>query len=192
MRRKDLLTGTIAGAAAAAIRRSRGCRDNSLSWQTANASGVKAHQSRLSNLSRRNAHRLAGPWEVFGEVMVASLGTTMNDQMPFDQYLVAKSTDQSSPKAGCRSFPHLRSHRRRSPTFWSLALNRALRADGVGSAGQPRSTRNGIGLHRSVSRCRSRALRRAPPTTHHAFYDDFAKAFPQVQVVRDVRLLRIH
>src|SRR5580704_18009643 len=33
----------------------------------------------------------AGPWAVFGNVMVPSRGPTMDDQMPFDLYTVAET-----------------------------------------------------------------------------------------------------
>jgi transcriptional regulator GlxA family with amidase domain len=35
---------------------------------------------------------LAGPWEVFNTVMIASRGSSMDDQMPFKTYTVAEST----------------------------------------------------------------------------------------------------
>ena len=35
---------------------------------------------------------LAGPWEVFNSVMIMSRGSSMDDQMPFQTYTVAEST----------------------------------------------------------------------------------------------------
>ncbi len=36
---------------------------------------------------------LAGPWEVFNDVMIPSRGSSMDDQMPFRTYTVAESTN---------------------------------------------------------------------------------------------------
>ncbi len=130
----------------------------------------------------------AGPWETFGEVMISSLGSTMNEQMPFDQYLVAKSSDPVETESGIEVVP-------------AFTFSSAPQPDVLIVGAQPGSReltawiqRASRGASVTASICTG-AFRVAeaglfdglPATTHHAFYDDFEKAFPQVQVVRHVR-----
>jgi transcriptional regulator GlxA family with amidase domain len=191
MRRKDLLTGTIAGAAAAALSGRVGAsgttpyRGKPLTLPASKRIKVAYPISRGATLID-----FAGPWEVFGEVMVASLGTTMNDQMPFDQYLVAKSTDPVESESGLQVVP-------------AFAFASAPQPDVLVVGAQPssaeltawvRQASRGALVTASVCTGAFRVAEAGlfdglPATTHHAFYDDFAKAFPQVQVVRDVRFV---
>jgi transcriptional regulator GlxA family with amidase domain len=188
VKRQDLLTGALAGGAAALT-------------GPALASSALADRGKPLTLpaSKRVkvAHAIApgatlidfaAPWEVFGEVMVYSLGATMNEQMPFDQYLVAKSTDLVEMESGMQVVPAF--------TFASAPQPDVLI---VGAQpGSPELTawiqRASRGAAVTASVCTG-AFRVAeaglfdglPATTHHAFYDDFEKAFPHVQLVRNVR-----
>jgi len=189
MKRKDLLTGAAAGAGAAVL--------------TGSAFASSAGSDRGKPLTLPASKRVkvayaispgatlidfAGPWEVFGEVMVSSLGSTMNEQMPFDQYLVAKSVDPVQTESGMEVVPAF--------TFTS-----APQPDVLIVGAQPSSRELTAWIQRAsriaavtASICTG-AFRVAeaglfdglPATTHHAFYDDFEKAFPQVQLVRNVR-----
>ncbi len=188
MNRKDLLAGVAAGAGAAL---------------TAPAFASSAVSSRGKPLTLPASKRIkvayaispgvtlidfAGPWEAFGEVMVSSLGTTMNDQMPFDQYLVAKSADPVQTESAMEVVP--------SFTFAS-----APQPDVLIVGAQPSSREltawiqhasRGAAVTASICTGAFRVAEAGlfdglPATTHHAFYDDFEKTFPQVQLVRNVR-----
>ncbi|MGA2761253.1 MAG: DJ-1/PfpI family protein [Candidatus Cybelea sp.] len=190
MRRKDLLTGTLAGAAAALA-------------GPALASGTVSNRGKPLTLPASKRIKVAyaispgstlidfaGPWETFGEVMVTSLGTTMDEQMPFDQYLVAKSADPVEMESGMKVVPAF--------TFAS-----APQPDVLIVGAQPRSAdltawirqaSRGASVTASVCTGAFRVAEAGlfdglPATTHHAFYDEFQKAFPEVQVVRYVRFV---
>jgi len=188
MNRKDLLAGTVAGAAAALTGPALASgvvsdRGNPLQLPSSKRITVAYAVSRGATLID-----FAGPWEVFGEVMVASLGATMNEQMPFDQFLVAKSLDPLQTESGMQIVPAF--------TFAS-----APQPDVIIVGAQPGSAElmawiqqasRGAAVTASVCTGAFRIAEAGlfdglPATTHHAFYDHFAKAFPQVQLVRDVR-----
>src|SRR5215475_4466313 len=48
----------------------------------------------------------AGPWAVFGNVMVPSRGPAMDDQMPFDLYTVAETAKAVTVSSGMRIDPN--------------------------------------------------------------------------------------
>jgi putative intracellular protease/amidase len=189
MKRKDLLGGAIAGAAAAALtgpaRASDAVSDRGKPLTLPASKRIKIACAIAPGATLID---FAGPWEVFGEVMVYSLGTTMNEQMPFDQYLVAKSSDPVATESGMQIVPAF--------TFTS-----APQPDVLIVGAQPRSREltayiqqasRGAAVTASVCTGAFRVAEAGlfdglPATTHHAFYDEFEREFPQVQLVRDVR-----
>jgi transcriptional regulator GlxA family with amidase domain len=189
MNRKDILAGVAAGAGAAALGGSvlassaAPNRGKSLALPASKRIKVAYAISPGATLID-----FAGPWEAFGEVMISALGPTMNEQMPFDQCLVAKSTDPVQTESDMKVVPLF--------TFASAPQPDVLI---VGAQPSSRELTAWIqyasrGAAVTASICTG-AFRLAeaglfdglPPTTHHAFYDDFEKAFPQVQLVRNVR-----
>ncbi|MGC9991242.1 MAG: DJ-1/PfpI family protein [Candidatus Cybelea sp.] len=191
MKRTELLSGAIAGAAAAALTgpalASSTVYDRGKPLTLPSSKRIKVAYAISSGATLID---FAGPWEAFGEVMVRSLGTTMNEQMPFDQYLVAKSTDPVETESGMQVVP-------------AFAFASAPQPDVLIVGAQPRSAELTAWI-RQASRSASvtasvctGAFRvaeaglfdRLPATTHHAFYDEFQRAFPQVQVVRYVRFV---
>ena len=188
MKRKEILTAAIAGAAAA-------LSGPTLAWggvpnrgKPLTLPGSKRVKVAYAISSGATLIDFAGPWEVFGEVMIHSLGATMNEQMPFDQYLVAKSMDAVETESGMQVVPGF--------TFAS-----APQPDVLIVGAQPNSAELTAWIQHAsrtsavtASVCTG-AFRVAEAglfdgltaTTHHAFYDRFEKTFPQVQLVRDVR-----
>ncbi len=191
MRRKDLLTGTIAGAAAAALSGRVGASGTTpYRGKPLTLPASKRIRGCLSNLSRRNADRLRRPlgslWRGHGRV------SGHHDERP-DAFRPISCREIDGPsrvrkRAAGRSRICVRigAAARRSGRWRSTEL---CRADGVGSAGQPRSTRTASVCTGAFRVAEAGLFDGLPATTHHAFYDDFAKAFPQVQVVRDVRFV---
>jgi transcriptional regulator GlxA family with amidase domain len=130
----------------------------------------------------------AGPWEVFGEVMVPSLGSTMEAQMPFDQYLVGESREAIETERGLRVVP-------------AFSFASAPQPDVIIVGAQPASAALLSWLRRASPRAAVTAsvctgafalaktgmLDGLFATTHHAFYDRFAQQFPNVRLVRGVR-----
>ncbi|MGB8909867.1 MAG: DJ-1/PfpI family protein [Candidatus Cybelea sp.] len=130
----------------------------------------------------------AGPWEVFGEVMVPSLGSTMEIQMPFDQYLVGESREAVETERGLQVVP-------------AFSFGSAPQPDVIIVGAQPASASLLSWLRRASPRAAVTAsvctgafalaktgmLDGLFATTHHAFYDRFAQQFPNVRLVRGVR-----
>jgi transcriptional regulator GlxA family with amidase domain len=130
----------------------------------------------------------AGPWEVFGEVMVPSLGSTMEAQMPFDQYLVGESRETVETERGLQVVP-------------AFSFASAPQPDVIIVGAQPASASLLSWLRRASPRAAVTAsvctgafalaktgmLDGLFATTHHAFYDRFAQQFPNVRLVRGVR-----
>jgi transcriptional regulator GlxA family with amidase domain len=130
----------------------------------------------------------AGPWEVFGEVMVPSLGSTMEAQMPFDQYLVGESRAGVETERGLQVVP-------------AFSFASAPQPEVIIVGAQPASAPLLSWLRRASPRAAVTAsvctgafalaktgmLDGLFATTHHAFYDQFAHQFPNVRLVRGVR-----
>lgn len=106
MKRKDLLAPTVGGAAAMALTASARAADAAYEHGDPLAlPGSKRIKVAYAISRGATLIDFAGPWEVFGEVMVSSLGTTMNEQMPFDQYLVARTMEPIETESGMAIVP---------------------------------------------------------------------------------------
>lgn len=130
----------------------------------------------------------AGPWEVFGEAMVPSLGSTMDAQMPFDQYLVGESREAIETERGLKVVP-------------AFSFAAAPQPDVIIVGAQPASAALLSWLRRASAHAAVTAsvctgafalaktgmLDGLFATTHHAFYDQFAQQFPNVRLLRGVR-----
>ena len=132
----------------------------------------------------------AGPWEVFNEVMIPSRGTSMDDQMPFRTALVSDRTDPIEVEGGMQIKPRftfdtlpaqpnvivIGAQGEHTPAKIAFIKKAAEKADVVMSVCTGAFLLAKTGLLDGMS-----------ATTHHAFYDDFAKEFPKVKLVRGPR-----
>jgi transcriptional regulator GlxA family with amidase domain len=130
----------------------------------------------------------AGPWEVFGEVMVPSLGSTMEAQMPFDQYLVGAARQPVETERGLQVVPNFSFASAPQPDVImvgaqpaSAALLSWLRST------SPRTAVTASVCTGAFALAKTGMLDGLSATTHHAFYDQFAQQFPNVRLVRGVR-----
>jgi len=133
----------------------------------------------------------AGPWEVFQDVHVRSRGTTMDEWMPFELFTVAESTQPIRATGGLKIVPNY--------DFGSAPTPRLI----VIPAQQDPSAATKEWLKRTapltdvtMSVCTGAfvlgsagMLSGQAATTHHDSYDEFAKAFPDVQLKRGVRFV---
>jgi transcriptional regulator GlxA family with amidase domain len=130
----------------------------------------------------------AGPWEVFQDVMVMDRGDSHDEQMPFELYTVAATKEPIRGSAGLHIIPDFSIDDAPAPHVLVVGAQRA--DDRL--QGWIRSASAGTALTMSVCTgayqlARAGLLDGLTATTHHDFYDDFAKQFPKVTLLRDQR-----
>lgn len=133
---------------------------------------------------------LAGPWEVFNSVMIMSRGASMDDQVPFQTYTVAEST-QPVTLGGIKIIPQY--------TFADAPAPKVVVIPA--QEGQTEAMLNWI---RKVSKttdvtmsvctgafvlASTGLLSGKPATTHHSSYRSLANQFPDIQVKRGARFV---
>lgn len=132
----------------------------------------------------------AGPWEVFQDVHVSGRGRSHAAQMPFRLYTVSPDGKPLRASGGMQIIP-------------DYSVADAPQPDIVVVPAQ-RSHKKMLGWLQTVSAktdvtmsvCtgafqlgRAGLLDGLTATTHHDFYDDFAEAFPKVQLERGLRFV---
>jgi transcriptional regulator GlxA family with amidase domain len=135
----------------------------------------------------------AGPWEVFEDVMVEGRGSSHDDMMPFDLYTVG---DRKAPvvlSGGLTVVPQF--------TFDDAPAPRAVVVGAQrGSpkmiewlqkvAADPRTDVVMSVCTGAFKLAKAGLLDGKPATTHHGFYDEFAREFPKVRLKRGLRFVR--
>ena len=136
---------------------------------------------------------LAGPWEVFTDVMVPSRGTSMEDQMPFHTYTVAESKKPIRFSGGMSVVPDY--------TFADAPLPKVLvipaQADpSKATLGWIRKATKTTDVTMSVCTgafilASTGLLSGKEATTHHGSYKSFATQFPDVSVKKGARYVEV-
>jgi YHS domain-containing protein/putative intracellular protease/amidase len=133
---------------------------------------------------------LAGPWDVFNNVMIMSRGSSMEDQMPFRTYTVAEST-QPVTLGGIKIIP--------DSTFANAPTPKIVVIPAQG--GQTEAMLNWIRnatktTDVTMSICTGAfvlastgLLAGKPATTHHSSYKNLAIKFPDIKVQRGARFV---
>lgn len=133
---------------------------------------------------------LAGPWEVFNNVMIASRGASMDDQMPFETYTVAESTHPVT-LGGIKIIPDY--------TFADAPAPKVIVIPA--QQGQTEAMLNWIRkasktTDLTMSVCTGAfvlastgLLSHKPATTHHSAYKTLAIQFPDIEVKRGARFV---
>jgi transcriptional regulator GlxA family with amidase domain len=131
----------------------------------------------------------AGPWEVFQDVMISGRGEGM-EQMPFELFTVSEKTEPLRGSAGLQIVPDYTFANAPSPKVvvvpaqkGSTALHEWLRkvmpaADVIMSVCTGAFQLGKAGLLSGKS-----------ATTHHDYFDQFAKKFPDVELKRGLRFV---
>ncbi len=197
MRRRELLAqGAALGLLAAAPRAARAVEKAA---ETAQSSGGLAKLTLPANRMILVAFALsegatvidfAGPWEVFSEVMLPELGSSMDDQMPFRLSTVAESKTPVTASGGLKIVP--------GDTFESSPQPNVIvvPAQHGGKALHEWLRKASVKADVTMSVCtgafqlaRAGLLSGKAATTHHEFLDDFAKEFPDIKVRRGLRFV---
>jgi transcriptional regulator GlxA family with amidase domain len=129
----------------------------------------------------------AGPWEVFQDVMVRNQG---EHRHPFNLYTVSDKTEPIEASGGMKIVPDYAFETAPAPKVvvipaqaGSPALHAWLRKI-VDSTDVTMSVCTG-----AFQLGRARLLSGKEATTHHDFFDQFARAFPDVKLKRGVRFV---
>jgi transcriptional regulator GlxA family with amidase domain len=132
----------------------------------------------------------AGPWEVFQDVMIKDPKNEANHIHPFRLYTVSEKTDPIEATGGMKIIPDHTFETAPAPKIvvipaqsGSPALHAWLRKV-VGSTDVTMSVCTG-----AFQLGRAGLLSGKEATTHHDFFDQFAKAFPDVKLKRGLRFV---
>jgi transcriptional regulator GlxA family with amidase domain len=132
----------------------------------------------------------AGPWDVFVSVMIPERGPTMEDQMPFDLFMVSEKLDSVTVEGGMKIIPQY--------TFENMP---ACRVAVIGAQRGSKAMLDWLGKFAAtadvtMSVCtgvthlaKAGLLKGKSATIHHDFYDRFAKSYPDIDVRRGVRFV---
>jgi len=130
----------------------------------------------------------AGPWEVFQDVMLK--GTGGNRRMGFSLYTVSEKTEPIEASSGMKIIPDYTFETAPAPKVvvipaqaGSTALHAWLRKI-VSSTDVTMSVCTG-----AFQLGRAGLLSGKEATTHHEFFEQFAKAFPDVKLKRGLRFV---
>jgi transcriptional regulator GlxA family with amidase domain len=189
MNRRDILTAAAATTAVAAAANKAHAEPKSVKPLTPPSKGKIPVAVLVS--SDAQVIDFAGPWEVFQDVHVSARGTTMDEQMPFQLFTVAQSTQPIRASGGLKIVPDYdfasapvaklivipaqsrptdatREWLKKSAPQSDVTMSVCTGAFVLGSAGM---------------------LSGQAATTHHDFYDKFAEQFPDVHLKRGVRFV---
>lgn len=132
----------------------------------------------------------AGPWEVFQDVMVMNAKDPEGHRHPFRLYTVSEKTDPIEASAGMKIIPDYTFDTAPAPKVvvipaqaGSPALHAWLRKI-VDSTDVTMSVCTG-----AFQLGRAGLLSGKEATTHHEFFDQFVKAFPDVKLKRGLRFV---
>ena len=132
----------------------------------------------------------AGPWDVFVSVMMPERGPAMTDQMPFKLSMVSDKLDPLTVEGGMKVVPHY--------TFENAPPCKIAVIGAQRGSEQMQEWLRKIAatVEVTMSVCTGvRHLAKAglltgqSATTHHDFYDTFAKDYPDIDVRRGVRFV---
>jgi putative intracellular protease/amidase/YHS domain-containing protein len=133
---------------------------------------------------------LAGPWEVFNNVMIPSRGAGMAEQMPFQTYTVAEST-QPVTLEGVKIIPDYTFANAPAPKVVVIPAQEGQTAamlDWIRKATKSTDVTMSVCTGAFIL-ASTGLLSGKPATTHHGAYKSLAAQFPDVTVKRGARFV---
>ena len=132
----------------------------------------------------------AGPWEVFQDVHVQNRGKDMDEQMPFELFTVSDKIEPLTGSAGLKLVPDYTFDTAPQPKVVVVPAQRGSQA--LHAWLRKVSTTADV----TMSVCtgafqlgKAGLLSGKSATTHHDFFEQFEKAFPDVSVKRGLRFV---
>jgi transcriptional regulator GlxA family with amidase domain/YHS domain-containing protein len=133
----------------------------------------------------------AGPWAVFGNVMVPSRGPTMDDQMPFDLYTVAETAKAVTVSGGMKIEPNYTFDNAPAPKVIVIPAQNGdskRMVDWIKSSSQHADVTMSVCTGAFIL-ADTGLLAGKPATTHHGSYRELAVRYPDIQVKRGARFV---
>ena len=197
MRRREFL---VSGSTAAALMITPGIATaNPLSpitetklWDSNKLTPPADGQIRVAFAMSRGATMIdfAGPWEVFQDVMITNPKNPGDHQHPFNLYTVSDKTEPIQASGGMKIVPDY--------TFETAPVPKVVvipaQAGGPALHAWLRKIVDSTDVTMSVCTGafqlgRAGLLTGKEATTHHDFFDDFARSFPDVKLKRGLRFV---
>lgn len=132
----------------------------------------------------------AGPWEVFQDVMVPARGSNHDEQMPFQLFTVAERIETITGSGGLKLVPDYTFDSAPQPKVVVVPAQRGSKAlhawlrQVVASTDVLMSVCTGAFQLGHAGLLKGKAA-----TTHHDFFDNFAREFPDVILKRGLRFV---
>jgi transcriptional regulator GlxA family with amidase domain len=132
----------------------------------------------------------AGPWEVFQDVMIPQRGHGMDEQMPFELFTVSEKTEPLAGSAGLKLVPDYTFDSAPQPKVVVVPAQRGSQALHAWLRKMSMSTDVIMSVCTGAFQLgKAGLLSGKDATTHHEFFDQFAKAFPDVGLKRGLRFV---
>ena len=132
----------------------------------------------------------AGPWEVFQDVHVSERGSTMDEQMPFQLYTVSEKTEPITGSGGLKLVPDYTFDSAPQPKVIVVGAQRGSKALHAWLNKNLASTDLIMSVCTGAFQLgRAGLLSGKSATTHHDFFEQFTKAFPDVNLKRGLRFV---
>lgn len=132
----------------------------------------------------------AGPWEVFQDVMIPSRGGNMDEQMPFQLYTVSEKTEPITGSGGLKLVPDYTFDSAPQPRVVVVGAQRGSKALHAWLNKMSASTDLIMSVCTGAFQLgRAGLLAGKSATTHHDFFEQFAKTFPDINLKRGLRFV---
>ena len=132
----------------------------------------------------------AGPWEVFQDVMIPQRGSNMDEQMPFQLYTVSEKTEPITGSGGLKLVPDYTFDSAPQPKVVVVGAQRGSKALHAWLNKMSTSTDLIMSVCTGAFQLgRAGLLAGKSATTHHDFFEQFAKAFPDINLKRGLRFV---
>lgn len=132
----------------------------------------------------------AGPWEVFQDVMMPQRGPDHDDHMPFELFTVSEKTEVLAGSAGLKLVPDYTFDSAPQPKVIVVPAQRGSQALHAWLRKMSTSTDVIMSVCTGAFQLgKAGLLTGKDATTHHDFFDQFAKAFPDVGLKRGLRFV---
>jgi transcriptional regulator GlxA family with amidase domain len=185
MTRRELLAGGAAMAAASVM---RGAAEEPVARLVPPAKGTIPVAFVISNDA--TMIDFTGPWEVFQDCRVEDRGSGDEDAMPFRLFTVAEHADPVRVTGGMQVTPDFTVENAPQPRVVVVPAHRStpgLRA-WITKASQATDLTMSV-CTGAFALAQAGLLKGRPATTHHLFFDRFAREFPDVDLRRGVRFV---
>jgi len=132
----------------------------------------------------------AGPWEVFQDVHVTDRGSSMDEQMPFQLYTVSERTEDITGSGGLKLVPDYTFDTSPPPKVIVVPAQRGSQALHAWLRKVTPTTDVTMSVCTGAFQLgKAGLLSGKSATTHHDFFEQFEKAFPDVSVKRGLRFV---